>query len=182
MIVITKKNEVFLRLEAEPSVHQELSDYFTFEVPNAKFLQKQRRYKYWDGKIRLYSPGNGELYVGLYDYLTEWLDKKGYKYEVRDSKYYGIPADEEEFVSPESVTSFVRSLGLPFKARGYQLRGLYSAIKYHRRLLLSPTGSGKSFIIYCLIRWHLQHNREILLVVPSTSLVEQMYKDFEQYG
>ena len=77
MIVITKKNEVFLRLEAEPSVHQELSDYFTFEVPNAKFLQKQRRYKYWDGKIRLYSPGNGELYVGLYDYLTEWLDKKG---------------------------------------------------------------------------------------------------------
>lgn len=182
MIVITKKNEVFLRLEAEPSVHQELSDYFTFEVPNAKFLQRQRRYKYWDGKIRLYSPGNGELYVGLFDYLTEWLDKKGYKYEVRDSKYYGIPADEEEFVTPESITSFVRSLGLPFKARSYQLRGLYTAIKHHRRLLLSPTGSGKSFIIYCLIRWHLKHNREILLVVPNTSLVEQMYKDFEQYG
>ena len=80
MTLITKKNEVFLRVDADPHIHQELSDYFTFEVPNAKFLQKQRRYKYWDGKIRLYSPGNGELYVGLYDYLVEWLDKKGYNY------------------------------------------------------------------------------------------------------
>ena len=68
MTVISKKNEVYLRVDTEQYIHQELADYFTFDVPNAAFLQRQRRYKYWDGKIRLYSPGTGELYVGLYDY------------------------------------------------------------------------------------------------------------------
>ena len=85
MTLITKKNEVFLRVDADPHIHQELSDYFTFEVPNAKFLQKQRRYKYWDGKIRLYSPGNGELYVGLFDYLIEWLDKLSRYNNINDT-------------------------------------------------------------------------------------------------
>ena len=182
MTLITKKNEVFLRVDADPHIHQELSDYFTFEVPNAKFLQKQRRYKYWDGKIRLYSPGNGELYVGLYDYLVEWLDRKGYNYNVQSNKQYGEPNESEEFVTPESVASFVRGLNLPFKIRGYQLRGLYCSIKYNRRLLLSPTGSGKSLIIYTLIRWHLFHERNILIIVPTTSLVEQLFKDFQDYG
>ena len=182
MTLITKKNEVFLRVDTEPHIHQELSDYFTFEVPNAKFLQKQRRYKYWDGKIRLYSPGNGELYVGLFDYLIEWLDKKGYNYDIISNDKYGEPNETEQFVTPESVSSFIRSLGLPFKIRGYQLRGLYTAIKYNRRLLLSPTGSGKSLIIYSLIRWHLQYDRQILIIVPTTSLVEQLFKDFEEYG
>lgn len=182
MTVISKKNEVFLKIDAEPHIHQELSDYFTFDIPNAKFLQRQKRYKYWDGKIRLYSPGTGELYVGLYDYLKEWFDKKGYDYTVKDNKYYGIPNEVSENITPDSVYGFVRSLGIPFRPREYQLRGLYSALKHNRKLLLSPTGSGKSFIIYCLIRWHLQFNREVLLIVPTTSLVEQMYKDFESYG
>ena len=182
MTTITKKNEVFLRVDTEPHVHQELSDYFTFEVPNAKFLQKQRRYKHWDGRIRLYSPGNGELYIGVFDYLTEWLDKKGYNYNIIPNDTYGEPDETEEYVTPESLSSFVRSLGLPFKIRGYQLRGLYSAIKHNRRLLLSPTGSGKSLIIYSLIRWHLQYDRQVLIIVPTTSLVEQLFKDFEQYG
>ena len=164
MTTITKKNEVFLRVDTEPHVHQELSDYFTFEVPNAKFLQKQRRYKHWDGRIRLYSPGNGELYIGLFDYLTEWLDKKGYNYNIIPNDTYGEPDETEEYVTPESLSSFVRSLGLPFKIRGYQLRGLYSAIKHNRRLLLSPTGSGKSLIIYSLIRWHLQYDRQVLIM------------------
>ena len=29
---------------------------------------------------------------------------------------------------------------------------------------------------------HVEHKRKILIVVPTTSLVEQMYKDFEDYG
>ena len=182
MTVISKKNEVYLRVDTEQYIHQELADYFTFDVPNAAFLQRQRRYKYWDGKIRLYSPGTGELYVGLYDYLIEWLNKKRYDYTIKDSENYGKPTDTLDAITPTAVYGFVRSLGLPFKPRDYQLRGLYSALKYNRRLLLSPTGSGKSFIIYWLIRWHLQFNREILLVVPTTSLVEQMYTDFESYG
>ena len=70
MVSIEKKNEIYLRVGAEMHIHHELSEYFSFEVPEAKYLQKRKRYRRWDGKIRLYSPGTGELYVGLYPYLT----------------------------------------------------------------------------------------------------------------
>ena len=85
----------------------------------------QFKKRVWDGKIRLYSPGTGEIYVGLYDYLTQYLDQKGYEYTIKDSQYFGLPNDEEEYVSPESIASFVRSLGLPFKIRDYQLKSTF---------------------------------------------------------
>lgn len=181
MTTVEKKNEVFLKVEAEQHVHKELSEYFCFEVPNAKYMPHYKK-RHWDGKIRLYSPGTGEIYVGLYDYLQEFMQKKGYDLTIKDNKFYGLPEEEEEYVSPESVAEFVRSLGLPFKVRDYQLRGIFTALKHRRKLLLSPTGSGKSLIIYCLVRWYMQKGLDTLIIVPTTSLVEQLYKDFEQYG
>ena len=181
MTVITKKNEVYIKVTAEPHVHQELSDHFQFDVPGAKYMPQYQKFK-WDGKIRLYSPATGEIYAGLFDYVTEFLNEKGYDYQVEDSKFYGTPTDTEPLISPEATAGFVRSLGLPFKARDYQLRAVYQALKYNRRLLLSPTGSGKSLIIYALLRWHLGLDRNVLIIVPTTSLVEQLYKDFQEYG
>ena len=181
MITIEKKNEVFLKVEGEQHIHKELSEHFQFEVPGAKFMPQYKK-KVWDGKIRLYSPGTGEIYVGLYDYLLEYLDQKGYEYAIKDSKFFGIPNEEEEYVSPESVASFVRSLGLPFKIRDYQLKALFTAIKQRRKLLLSPTGSGKSLIIYGLVRWHIKAERQILIIVPTVSLVSQLTQDFKDYG
>lgn len=181
MITIVKKNEVYLRVEGEQHIHKELSEYFSFDVPGAKFMPQYKSHV-WDGKIRLYSPGTGEIYVGLFDYLCEYLDNKGYEYIIQDSKFYGIPNEEEEYVTPESVASFIKSLGLPFKIRDYQLKAVFSAIKDRRKLLLSPTGSGKSLIIYSLVRWHLQYDRNVLIIVPTTSLVSQLKQDFKDYG
>ena len=55
-LLIRKKNEVYLKVEAEPHINYELADFFCFEVESAKYMQKQKRWKGWDGKIRLYSP------------------------------------------------------------------------------------------------------------------------------
>ena len=181
MTTITKKNETFLKVEAEPHLHKELSEHFQFEVPGAKYMPAVKR-RYWDGKIRLYSPGTGEIYVGLFDYLTDYLEQNGYDYEVEEDKYYGRPNEVEEYVTPEGTAAFIRALRIPFKIRDYQLKGIYSAIKFRRKLLLSPTGSGKSLIIYALVRWHLLKERSILIIVPTVSLVEQLYKDFQDYG
>ena len=65
-LIISKKNEVFLQIKADPHVYYELADQFTFEVPGAKFMPQYRN-KYWDGKIRLFNTQNGEIYVGLLD-------------------------------------------------------------------------------------------------------------------
>ena len=181
MITVTKKNEVYLKVDAEELCPQRLSEHFQFEVPEAKFMPQYRR-RVWDGKIRLYSPGTGEIYVGLYEYLTEYFDKKGYEYSILDSKHYGLPFETQDYVTPESIASFIKDLRLPFRIRDYQLKGVYETIKHNRKLLLSPTGSGKSLIIYSLVRWHLAKEREVLIIVPTTSLVSQLVQDFKDYG
>ena len=183
-LLIRKKNEVYLKVEAQPHINYELADFFTFEVESAKFMQKTRRYRGWDGKIRLFSPATGEIYCGLVDYLTDWAKEKGYEYEIESDEYFGHPITENELITPKSVVGFVRSLHLPptLEVRDYQYKAIYEALKYNRRLLLSPTASGKSLMIYALVRYHINVSRNVLIVVPTTSLVEQMYKDFEDYG
>ena len=53
-LVISKKNEVYLNVQAEPHVYYELADQFTFEVPGAKFSPAYKN-KYWDGNCLLYT-------------------------------------------------------------------------------------------------------------------------------
>ena len=181
-LLIRKKNEVYLKVEADPHINYELADFFTFEVESAKYMQKTKRYRGWDGKIRLYSPATGEIYCGLVSYLTDWATQKGYNYQLEDSENFGNPLEENQLVTPEGVGHFVKTLSLPVKMRDYQYRAVYESLRYNRRLLLSPTASGKSLMIYSLVRFHVNVKRKVLIVVPTTSLVEQMYKDFEEYG
>ena len=178
-ISIRKKDEVFLKVDSEPSIAQELSDHFCFEVPGAKFhpLYKSRM---WDGKVRLFSMFTKELYVGLLDYVEKFAKERDYSI---DYSQYVQTADA---VTLDMVKDFVDGLNLSLpqngKVREYQLEAIYKAILDGRKLLLSPTGSGKSLIIYCLIRWHEKFGRRQLIVVPTTSLVEQMYSDFQSYS
>jgi superfamily II DNA or RNA helicase len=177
---IEKKNEVFLRVKAEPHIYQELSDHFTFEVPGAKFMPQYRN-KHWDGKIRLFSTATGEIYVGLLDKITSFCKNYGYDYKFLDNKYFGTPFEVDEMISMEGVKDYMTSISRHIP-REYQIEGVYDALKHQRRLLVSPTASGKSLMIYSLVRYYTDKGQKSLVVVPTTSLVEQMYKDFEDYG
>ena len=181
-LIIQKKNEVYLKIEAEPHLHKEAAEFFSFEVESAKYMQRKNRYRGWDGKVHLYSPATGEIYCGLVDYLTDWATERGYHYEYSESQSFGHPKDQNDLITPEGVVGFVKALNLPVQVRDYQYRAIYECLKYNRRLLLSPTASGKSLMIYSLVRFHVNVERKILIVVPTTSLVEQMYKDFTEYG
>ena len=180
-VVIQKKNEVYLTVQCEPHVSHELADKFTFEVPAAKFMSAYKK-RYWDGKIKLFSPATGEIYVGLLPYIIEFCENKGYEVIHRDNEYYGLPSEMDEFITPEGLGDYIKSLHLPHKVRDYQYKGIYEALRYKRKLLLSPTGSGKSLMIYALTRFWTAKNLKTLIVVPTTSLVEQMYQDFKEYG
>jgi superfamily II DNA or RNA helicase len=85
------------------------------------------------------------------------------------------------------ITEFVNLLklqgrGNPIEVRKYQYEAIHKAISTNRSLLISPTSSGKSLIIYSIIRWHIQMGRKIMIVVPSTMLVNQLFSDFEDYS
>jgi superfamily II DNA or RNA helicase len=179
-IIISKKNEIFLKIESEPHIFQELSEHFTFDVPGAKFMP-QYRSKYWDGKIRLFSTHTGEIYVGLLDKVVSWAKKWNYQVEFKNNKFYGTPFEENEMISYEGVKDYMTKISR-HKPRDYQIDAVYDALRYNRKLLISPTASGKSLMIYSIVRYFAERNEKILLVVPTTSLVEQMFKDFQDYG
>lgn len=170
-IRIKKLNEVYNKIECEPRIAYELNDYFTFDVPGAKFMPAVRN-KVWDGKIRLFNLMSCTLYGGLNRYVEEFC--KARKYEVE----YETNFSSFEFSLIEAK-KFVDSLQTTFKPRDYQLDAFVHAVRESRALLLSPTASGKSFIIYLLMRYY---NAKTLIIVPTTTLVHQLASDFKEYG
>jgi superfamily II DNA or RNA helicase len=179
-LIISKKNEVYLLVEAEPHIYYELRDAFQFEVPNAKFAPAYKN-KWWDGRIYLFNINTQEIYVGLLDKLIRFCEQHNYTYEFRNNKYYGLPFEVNEMISKEGVKDYINSIS-KYAPRDYQVEGVYDALRHNRKLLISPTASGKSLMIYSIVRYYVEKEQNILIVVPTTSLVEQMYKDFADYG
>ena len=179
-LVISKSNEVFLKINTEPHIEYELRDHFKFEVPNAKFMP-QYRGRNWNGEIHLYDMRSKQIYVGLLDKIVQFCENYGYSYKFEDNKFYGIPFEVNNGISYEGVKDYMKSI-CSHSPRKYQIEGVYDALRHNRKLLISPTASGKSLMIYSLVRYYVDKGQKILLVVPTTSLVEQMYKDFQDYG
>jgi superfamily II DNA or RNA helicase len=179
-LIIQKVNEVYLKIETEPHIEHELRDRFTFEVPNMKFMPQYRK-RNWNGEIHLYDMRTKRIYCGLLDKVVAFCENAGYSYQFEDNKFYGLPFEVNEMISKEGVKDYISSI-THIKPRDYQIDAVYDALRYNRKLLISPTASGKSFMIYSLVRFFVGMKKKILLVVPTTSLVEQMYKDFIEYG
>ena len=179
-LVISKKNEVYLYVDSEIHIYYELADQFTFEVPGAQFSPAYKK-KFWDGKIRLFNTQNGQIYVGLLDRVIQFCRDHGYTYEFKDNKHYGTPFEVNPNISQEGVKDYMNAI-CRYSPRSYQVEGVYDALRHNRKLLISPTASGKSLMIYSIVRYFVEKGKNTLIVVPTTSLVEQMYKDFADYG
>jgi superfamily II DNA or RNA helicase len=169
-IEITKKDEVYLKINCEDGVAQEICDYFTFQVPGFRFMPAYRM-KIWDGNIRLFNIHNRLLYSGLLEYVFIFAEKRNYQV-IPDGDWWKPRKIEKN-------ETFLSDLNLPFEPRDYQLDGFHHALSYKKCLLVSPTASGKSLIIYLLVR---ALNVKTLIIVPTTSLVSQLFADFQQYG
>jgi superfamily II DNA or RNA helicase len=179
-VKIFKKNEVYIKLKCEPHILYELQQYFTFEIPNAKFMPQMRN-KFWDGTIRLLSVHTGEIYIGLLDKVVEKIKLHDYTYEFVNNKYYGLPFEVNDYISYEGVKDYMEKI-CSYQPRNYQISCVHDALKYNRKLIISPTASGKSLMIYSIVRYFADKEKNILIIVPTTSLVEQMTKDFTDYG
>ena len=81
MIWVKQKDNVHVYVEAEDSTCREICDFFTFEVPGAKFMPSYRN-RYWDGKIRLFNVNKRELYIGLIPHLIKFAKQLEYKIQI----------------------------------------------------------------------------------------------------
>jgi superfamily II DNA or RNA helicase len=171
IIEIERIDETYNKIHCDPSIAYELNDYFTFDVPGAKFMPAYRN-KFWDGKVRLFQVMTGLLYGGLNRYVQEFANKRNY------TLIYKSDFSSDEF-SVKEAKDFIAKIKPTFEPRDYQLEAFVHAVRERRALLLSPTASGKSFIIYLLTRYY---NARTLIIVPTTSLVSQLATDFNDYG
>ena len=178
-LIIDKVNEVYLKIEAEADIRRELGEYFTFEVPGFKFMPQYRN-RVWDGKIRLFSYATGKIYAGLYAYIKNWCNENNV-HIVDGTKI------KEKKVDDNKIDDLIKALKLPHEVRDYQREAFKYSVEKDRCLLVSPTASGKSLIIYLMLIYNLLRLKDtkedkILVIVPTTSLVEQLFKDFKDYG
>lgn len=174
-LIIKNLNEVYVQIDCSDSISYELRDAFSFFVPGFQFTP-QYRAKLWNGRINLYDVRKRLIYRGLIQHIITFTQDRNYTYTYDD-------VYDTEF-SLSEAKQFIQSINLTKEPRDYQLESFVHAIRSKRTLLLSPTASGKSLIIYLIVRYlhdKLNH-RKTLIIVPTTSLVSQLAKDFEDYG
>ena len=171
-ILMEKDTEVFVRLICEPHVKMELNHYFRFRPNGYQFMPMYRRKK-WDGYVYLFNMDSHRIYAGLKPEISRFAVDR--EYELIDNTEEVI-----ESISNEDYLKFLTSFPCEYKLRDYQSLALRHSIDKKRCVLLSPTASGKSLIIYYLIRYYFPEKS--LIIVPTLSLVSQMYSDFEAYA
>lgn len=164
-------NEVFITVKGHSPSEVALWEHFTFKVPGYFHMPTYKNGP-WDGSIRLYNGRTGAIYKGLLPRIKKFCKDREIALDV-------LVDDADEEFSLHEAEEFAKSLVTTMKARYYQTNGLTKSIRKRRALLLCPTASGKSMILYMLIRFY---GLKTLLIVPSTHLVEQMYGDFTDYS
>lgn len=170
-LTIEPINATFDRIRFdEPALAFEFSDFFTFDVPGAQHSPKFKM-GVWDGKIRLYK--NGRLYRGLRNQVWEWARVNEVEVDVSALPVPGW--------KPIHLTSFWSELEIPpyIEEKEHQLQAIEHCSNHRRCLLISPTSSGKSFILYVLHKWF---GKKTLICVPRKSLVRQLVDEFVGYG
>jgi superfamily II DNA or RNA helicase len=172
-IAIEQIDNVYLKIHCEKSVAMEISDHFTFNVPGARFTPAFKN-KIWDGKIRLFNLANHTIYRGLLESIKQFCEQREYTIE------YNSDFSADSF-SIEEAKDFIETLNLPnhLELRDYQIKSFTHCIRSKRAVVISPTASGKSLIIYFIARLY---NTKTLIIVPTTGLVHQLYSDFIDYG
>jgi len=168
---ITALDNVWIQIACDDSIARELSDYFSFEVPGAQFMKRRAAYKHWDSRIRLFKLRTRTIYRGLLPRVLEFAHARNYSITNR------VPAAKPLYTDLDDAVS---NLNLPVDLRDYQQTSLRILLDNHRRIILSPTGSGKSLVIYLISQ--LLRDTKVLIVVPTIGLVAQMVKDFVSYG
>lgn len=170
------------KLVANPGIIRELKSLFCYYAENYKYSPKFKN-KLWNGKIYLITKNN-HVYLSYKDRIKEFCKENDYHFVYENNSSSSTLEKEIEELDKiflKRILSVIKEHSKlnPYE---YQIKAVYNALLNKRQLLLSPTSSGKSLIIYLIIKYLLSlSNYKILVITPSTMLVQQLYEDFLSY-
>jgi len=161
---ITRLNESYSQLDGSINELKSVSDFLKVERPNAFFdpLVKsgfKSPYEYFT------VPHNDGLVV-----LNGHVPLLGVHVEPELSDY-----------TEKDVDDFIESIDLPFEPYDFQIKAFKESVMGCKQINKCCTGSGKSCIIFLLCMFFRQHNMKGIILVPTISLLNQIYSDMEDY-
>ncbi len=177
VLELRRYDDVHTIVDGERSELMELSEHFTFFPDNYQFSPKFKS-GMWDGRIRMYNWRSQKILSGLRKQIIEFANERGWEVKVVDPQLLVV----DDF----SINNFINKLNIPYKLYDFQLEAITNAICSNRSITVCPTGAGKSLIIYVLLRWFHENKEQlgqkVLITVPTVTLVNQMYSDFDEYS
>jgi len=127
----------------------------------------------WDGKHRFYT-----LKSGKEGFLFEI--PIGFKGRVEDFTGQKFPNEVDYTPVLKFLKGFKKTL--PFEPYRHQLKMLLGLLSSSTHLGVAATGSGKSLVIYGIVKYYRNLDKKILILVPTVSLVTQLFDDFKDYN
>lgn len=170
-VTISSHNHSAAFLNCDDGIKREVSDRFTFK-PEGYMFTPAYKSGMWNGEIRPVCMRTGRFPKGLVPDVIDFLESSEYTVGLVNKDFASFAAKHE--------CVDVDTLNLGFEPRDFQLAAVNRVLTKKRQVILSPTGSGKSLILYMLVRSLVKEN--ILIIVPNISLVSQLYSDFEDYS
>lgn len=178
-VTVEKQDESWFKIDGPTHFRQALSDHFSFDVENLHFMkQKNPRLRFWDGKVRLYKSKSGLLPAGLIDKALEWMAPNNL-ININIVPIERRPSVEFSKELFDLLVKQAKKNDPRFEYAEDQELAVRHCLKQKRTLLVSPTSSGKSFIIFAV---HEHINKKTLIIVPTIQLTTQMKGNFREYG
>ena len=172
-MIIKKINEVFIQIT--DCDEYSLESYFKIKDEEC-FFKPSFKMGIWDGFIRYYDRNTRLLPIGLFPQLQTYIKDNNIECDYDFNNFNNFTSND--------ITDFIVNNGLDVSRNPYpfQLKSIQRALNYKRGVIQSPTGSGKSLIIFILCRYLLNNNKKILIITPQVDLVNQLFNDFISYG
>lgn len=154
--------------------------------PKGWQFSKAYKARRWDGWIKLLTMDADEGVLGfasglIYE-ITEMCKERGIQYDAS-----AVPMDK--FFDKSVGVGYGEALfneyigeGGNFDLRWYQSEMLDAMMKYKRCVVVCSVGGGKSLTLCLAVRDMLAKGNQVLVIVPTIMLLNQMCDDFASYN
>jgi superfamily II DNA or RNA helicase len=194
------KIEIFWQKSLDNIIHirkieNHFKDKYAVINPNSRFIKKSMNRninttKYFfrvNKKSDVIDIGFFSKFIKELKIQVDGTDKIASKY-IQDTLWLIDKSCMDEFhkqYEEEYIKEWLEnnSEQLQYNPYDHQLKAFVEALKYKKRLIKSPTGSGKAFIISLLWHFYKSHHKKIktLIIVPAVQLLNQLEEEIKMH-